>query len=172
MVNYLNEMENEGLIVIGRPVDSEFESSEAIEKAAQFVSELAAKHGIPLGFVYAGTTINWPDDFEFTPSIIGLVTHVDYGSDDIDGNEPLPRSALAPRPIPDEVWKALSDYGLDLDDETGTYLAVAGWTWTQISADGERIAGVSAEDEGFVRLDDKEVIMEGDEPLSMLTSYC
>ena len=42
MANYLNEMENEGLIVIGRVVQTEFDSAAAIERAADRVSELAA----------------------------------------------------------------------------------------------------------------------------------
>jgi hypothetical protein len=173
MPSYLNETENEGLIVIGRPVRGEFESADAIQEAAAAVDALAKKHGLPLGFVYAGTTINWPDEFEYTPCLIGLVTHVDYGSDDVERN-PLPRAALAPRAIPDEVWDALrDDHGLDLEEETGTYLAVAGWTWTSIDdANGERIVGVSAEDDGFVRIDDEERVMRGDAPLQMRTSYC
>jgi hypothetical protein len=123
--------------------------------------------------VYAGTTINWPEEFEFTPCLIGLVTHVDYGSDDVKPN-PLPRSALAPREIPDEVWAALRDeHGIELEEETGTYLTVAGWTWTAIDgADGERILGVSAEDNGYVRIDSEPRLMDGDEPLQMRTSYC
>ncbi|TXD37368.1 hypothetical protein FRC96_08480 [Lujinxingia vulgaris] len=173
MAGYLNEMENEGLIVIGRPVRSEFESADAIKKAAAFVAELGAKHGVPLSFVYAGTTINWPDDFDFTPSLIGIVTHVDYGSDEMDGNEPLPRQALEPREIPDAIWEAPGEYGLEVEDETSTYLAVAGWTWTEIKgADGERIKGVSAEDYGYTRIDGITRIMEGDEALTMRTSYC
>jgi len=173
MPMYLNEMENEGLIVIGRPVRNEFESAEAIAKAAAFVSELGAKQGVALSFVYAGTTINWPDGFEFTPSLIGIVTHVDYGSDEMDGNEPLPREALKPREIPNSIWEALGEYGLEVEDETATYLAVAGWTWTAIKgADGERITGVSAEDYGYARIDGIARIMEGDEVLTMLTSYC
>ena len=174
MPSYLNEMEKEGLIVIGRPVTGEFESAEAIEQAADFVDELATKHGLPeLGFVYAGTTGNWPEMFEYTPCIIGLVTHVDYGSDEADGKAPLPRAALAPRSIPDEIWNELAEHGIDLEAETGTYLAVAGWAWTQINgADRETIVGVSAEDDGFVRIDAEERIMNGDEPLTMRTSYC
>lgn len=173
MTNYLNETENEGLILIGRVVQTEFESSEAIEQAALKVEELAKKHDLPLSFVYAGTTINWPDEFEYTPCLVGIVTHVDYGSDDSDGAEPLPRAALAPREIPEAVWQALREHGLELDEETGTYLAVAGWTWTVIrGADGERIIGVSAEDDGYVRIDGDARLMDGDEALSMRTSYC
>ncbi|MCB9603992.1 MAG: hypothetical protein R3B99_37380 [Polyangiales bacterium] len=173
MPNYLNETENEGLIVIGRVVEGEFESSDAIEAAAATVTEIGKKHGVALSFVYAGTTINWPNDFEYTPSLIGVVTHVDYGSDEQDGNEPLPRSALAARAIPDAVWAELADAGVEVSGETGTYLAVAGWTWTEINdAEGERIVGVSAEDDGYVRIDDETRVMQGDAPLTMRTSYC
>lgn len=173
MANYLNEMENEGLIVIGRVVQTEFDSAAAIERAADRVSELATEHGLPLGFVYAGTTGNWPDQFEYTPCLVGIVTHVDYGSDEADGAEPLPRSALAPREIPESVWQALREHGLELDAETGTYLAVAGWTWTNIrDANDKVIVGVSAEDDGYVRIDGESRLMEGDEPLTMRTSYC
>ncbi|MCA9605550.1 MAG: hypothetical protein KC619_08140 [Myxococcales bacterium] len=169
----MNETENEGLIVIGRVVEGEFESVEAIREAAKSVTEIGNKHGVALSFVYAGTTSNWPDDFAYTPSLIGIVTHVDYGTDEQDGNEPLPRAALAPRTIPDGVWADLGDAGVELSEETGTYLAVAGWTWTEINdADGERIVGVSAEDDGFVCIDEETRVMEGDEPLTMRTSYC
>lgn len=173
MANHLNEMEYEGLILVGRVVQNEFESAEAIEQAADRVSELAAEHGVPLSFVYAGTTGNWPEQFEYTPCLVGIVTHVDYGSNEADGKEPLPRSALVPRAIPDAVWEALRAFGLELDGETGTYLTVAGWSWTQIrDADGKCIVGISAEDDGYVRIDGNTRLMEGDEPLTMCTSYC
>lgn len=174
MPSYLNDMEQQGLIVIGRPVNGEFESAAAIEQAADFVDELATEHGLPLlGFVYAGTTVNWPEMFEYTPCIIGLVTHVDHASDEADRKAPLPRAALAPHAIPEEIWTALAEHGIDLAADTGTYLAVAGWAWTQINgADGKPIVGVSAEDDGYVRIDDQERVMRGDEPLTMRTSYC
>jgi hypothetical protein len=111
--------------------------------------------------------------FEYTPCIIGLVAHIDYGSDEADGKEPLPRAALAPRAIPGEIWTALAERGIDLAADTGTYLAVAGWAWTQINgADGQTIVRVSAEDDGYVCIDNEERVMRGDEPLTMRTSYC
>ena len=39
MANYLNEMENEGLIVIGRVVQTEFDSAAAIELSLIHISE-------------------------------------------------------------------------------------------------------------------------------------
>lgn len=172
MANYLNEMENEGLIVIGRPVRTEFESSLAIKEAAQFVAKIGSENGVDLSFVYAGTTINWPDDFDYVPMIVGVVTHVDYGSDYDDDAGPLPREALAPRTIPEKVWGALKECGLELDDETGTYLAVAGWTWTQIRVGEDILVGTSADGSGFTRIDDNAAVMESDFPLTMLTCYC
>ncbi|HJK89976.1 MAG TPA: hypothetical protein RMG95_03500 [Polyangiaceae bacterium LLY-WYZ-15_(1-7)] len=171
MASHLSEMENEALIVIGRPVKTEFESVEQIEAAASAADELARKLKLPLGLVYCGTTINWPDDFEYTPCLVGLVTHVYYGDDEAEPG-PLPAAAMAERTIPDEFWAAMKELGLELEGETGTYLAVAGWTWADISGpDGERIVGVSAEDDGYTRLDGNDAVMKG-EGLTIRASYC
>ncbi|RVU45831.1 hypothetical protein FRC91_13155 [Bradymonadales bacterium TMQ1] len=66
-------------------------------------------------------------------------------------------------------------HGLELEEETATYPAVAGWTWTWTEingADGERIKGGSAEDDGYTRIDGIARIMEGNEALTMRTSSC
>lgn len=57
MSSRLNEMENEGLIVIGRPVGNEWDSAEKIQAVAATVDEWAKKPSVPLGLVYCGTSI-------------------------------------------------------------------------------------------------------------------
>ena len=173
MPNYLREWDNLGLIVVGRPVTTEFGSSHHIKEIAALVDELGIEHGLALELVYAGTTAGWPDDFKRTPSVIGIVTHVDRDHDESERTDPLPREALAFREIPDAVWSKLAEYDVGVTGETGTHLAIVGWTWTQIlDAHGEPIAAVSAEDFGYIRIDDDERVMKGDGPLSMQTSYC
>ena len=65
------------------------------------------------------------------------------------------------------------EHGIDANGDNGTYLCVAGWTWTEINdANGARIVGVSAEDDGYRRIDNIERIMKGEEALQMRASYC
>ena len=174
MADYFCEVENLGIIMTGRVVASEFESTDEIEELAAAVQALGEEHGVDLSLVYAGTTINWPDDFEWTPSLIGVVTHVDYGNDEAEGGEPLPRAALNAVEIPDAIWDTLAERGVELEESTGVFLACAGWTWTQIRDEEDNIlVGVSTEDDAYVRLDEEvEGLFEGDGPLTMLTSYC
>jgi hypothetical protein len=82
MSSRLNEMENEGLVVIGRVVGNEYDSPEPIEALAAAVDAWGEKLSLPLGLVYCGTTINWPDDVRYTPIVIGLVTFSGFGDDD------------------------------------------------------------------------------------------
>ena len=168
MASQLCEMENNGLIGIGREVGKEFESVEEIEAAAAKADEWAKKSGLPLGFVYCGSTINWPGEFEFTPCLVGAVTFVHWGGDD-EPPSSIPASAFAKPAIPDEFWEAMAD--LELSGETKTYVAVAGWTWTSIQdGSGEQIAGVSAEDDGFSSVDDLD--LGSKDGLLMEASYC
>ncbi len=170
MASQLCEMENNGLIVIGREVGKEFESVEEIEAAAAKANEWAQKTGLPLGFVYCGTTINWPDEFEYTPCLVGAVTYVHWGGDD-EPPSPIPSSAFTKPAIPDEFWAAMNELGLQLSGETKSYVAVAGWTWTSIKdASGEHITGVAAEDNGFRAIDDLD--LGSKEGLQMEASYC
>lgn len=170
MASQLCEMENNGLIVIGRTVGKEFGSVEEIEAAAAMADEWATKAGIPLGFVYCGTTINWPDEFEYTPGLVGVVTFVHWGGDE-EPPSPIPKSAFAEPSIPEEFWDAMNDLGLELSEDTKTYLAVAGWTWTSIQdANGGDLVGVSAEDDGYVEI--QELDLESKDGLQMEASYC
>lgn len=173
MTRYLNEMENEGMVVFGRPIRAQFESAAAIEAAADEVERLSARFGVSMSFIYCGTTINWPDEFEYTPCVIGHVSFVGYGDDYDDEPTPIPASAFEPTEIPDGFWEALREYGLELErDADELYLAVGGWTWASIQdAGGANVAMVSAEDYGYTRIGDKAVIKNG-ENLTMRVSYC
>ncbi|MEM9067023.1 MAG: hypothetical protein AAGE52_00915 [Myxococcota bacterium] len=173
MGRFLCDMENNGLIVVGRVVETEFKNVDEIRNAARAIDEWARSNKSTAAFVYCGTTINWPDEFEFTPSLIGLVTHAHYGDDEAVA-EPVPASAFAPQTTPAALWKLVTeDLGLSVSGEDHTYLAIAGWTWTEINgADGERIVGVSGEDDCFTRIDTEERVMSGNEALTMRSSYC
>jgi len=153
MVSRLNEMENEGLIVIGRAVGDEFDSHEKIEALAKTVDAWATEHSVPLALVYCGTTINWPDDVGFTPIVIGLVTFSGYGDDDEPvAGEVGPKAMDVGRAaeIPSGFWEAVErEHGVELEGEVDVLLAVAGWTWVGLDRGEDDVCGVSAEDDGF-----------------------
>lgn len=154
MNSRLNETENEGLIVIGRPLGNEYDSPEPIEALAATIDAWGQRLSLPLGLVYCGTTINWPDDVQYTSIVVGLITFSGYGDDD----EPV-AGQLGPadmdlgraRAIPEEFWQALRDeHGVSVPDENAVYLAAAGWTWVSVDGpDGERVCSVSTEDDGY-----------------------
>ena len=155
MSSRLNEMENEGLIVQGRTVGNEWDSPEPIKAVAAKVDDWGRKLSLPLGLVYCGTTINWPDEVEFTPILIGLVTFSGHGDDDEPfAGEAGPEAMDISRgqAIPERFWNALeAEHGVQFGSELDVYLAVAGWTWTALeSDDGERVCSVSSEDDGYV----------------------
>lgn len=171
-MSYLCEMENVGLIVVGRLVNSEFESADAIEDAADAVATVAAKYKLPISFIYCGTTINWPDDYEYTASMVGLVTHEHYGDDEDEG-APVPASAFEKKEIPEEFWSELSETtGMKFSGSNATYLAVAGWTWTDLSVNGERVVGADSEGSGYTKIDGNDQVMNSSETLMMRASYC
>ena len=153
MSSRMNEMENEGLIVIGRRIGNEWETPEEVQAVAATVDAWGKKLSLPLGLVYCGTTINWPEDVEFTPIVIGLITFSGYGDDD----EPVagqvgPESMDVSRAsaIPDGFWQALADeHQVDFSGDVDVYLAAAGWTWVRLAKDGESVCGTSTEDDGF-----------------------
>lgn len=154
MSSRLNELENEGLIVLGRPVGSEWDSVETIRRVAAAVDAWGKKLSLPLGLVYCGTTVNWPDEFEYTPVLIGLITFSGFGDDDepIAGEVgPEAMNLAGGEKIPDAFWHDLEEaHGLELEGETDVYLATAGWTWARLEADdGESVCGVSTEDDGY-----------------------
>ncbi len=154
MASRMNEMENEGLVVIGRVVGNAWESPEPIQAVAATVDEWARKLSLPLGLVYCGTTINWPDDVGFTPILIGLITFSGYGDDDEPHAGEVGPSEMdlgRASAIPDEFWQDLVDkHGVELDAAVDVYLAVAGWTWARLENDGEVACDVSAEDDGYI----------------------
>ena len=154
MSSRLNEMENEGLVVIGRVVGNEYDSPEPIEALAKAVDAWGEKLSLPLGLVYCGTTINWPDEVKYTPIVIGLVTFSGFGDDDepVAGEvEPSEMDLARAKAIPEAFWNALrEEHGVTLSASDEVYLAAAGWTWVSMgSAEGERVCSVSTEDDGY-----------------------
>ena len=154
MSSRLNEMENEGLVVIGRPLRNEYESPEPIEALAATIDAWGQRLSLPLGLVYCGTTINWPDDVRYTSIVVGLVTFSGYGDDDepVAGQlGPTDMDLARGTAIPEEFWQALRDeHGASLPDENEVYLAAAGWTWVSVDGpDGKRVCSVSTEDDGY-----------------------
>lgn len=154
MSSRLNEMENEGLVVIGRVVGNEYDSSAPIEALAAAVDAWGGKLSLPLGLVYCGTTINWPDDVKYTSIVIGLVTFSGFGDDDepVAGEvNPSAMDIARAKAIPEEFWRCLrEEHGVTLSESDDVYLAAAGWTWVSMgSAEGERVCSVSTEDDGY-----------------------
>lgn len=155
MSSSLNDMENEGLVVIGRPVASEYDSPEPIEALAAAIDAWGERLSLPLGLIYCGTTINWPDDVQYTPIVIGLVTFSGYGDDDepVAGEVgPAEMDLARAKAIPAEFWRSLAEeHGVSFaSDEDEVYLAAAGWTWVALdSATKKSACAVSTEDDGF-----------------------
>ena len=154
MNSRLNEMENEGLVVLGRPLGSEYDSPEPIEALAATIDAWGQRLALPLGLVYCGTTINWPDDVKYTPIVVGLITFSGYGDDDepVAGQiGPADMDLGRARAIPAEFWQALRDeHGVSVPDEDEVLLAAAGWTWVSVTGpDGQRVCSVSTEDDGY-----------------------
>ncbi|MCA9660647.1 MAG: hypothetical protein KC486_20060, partial [Myxococcales bacterium] len=129
-------MENEGLVVIGRPLRNEYDAPAPIEALAAAVDAWGRKLSLPLGVVYCGTTINWPDDVQYTPIVIGLITFSGYGDDDepVAGDVDARAMDLArAEAIPAEFWRALADeHGVEVPEKDDVYLAAAGWTWVAL----------------------------------------
>ncbi len=152
MSSRLNEMENEGLIVIGRPLSNEWEDCEKVKAVAAAVDAWASKLSLPLGLIYCGTTINWPEEVKYTPLIIGLVTFSGYGDDDEPVAGVVPPSAMSASEaskIPAEFWADLeATHGVAFSDEPDVYLACAGWTWARMEGGGHKVS-TSTEDSGF-----------------------
>lgn len=154
MSSRLNEMENEGLVVIGRVVGNEYDSPEPVEALAATIDAWAEKLSLPLGLIYCGTTINWPDDVQYTPIVIGLVTFSGYGDDDepVAGEfGPEAMDVGQARAIPEEFWSSLREtHGVTLSDTDEVYLAAAGWTWVSFGPpEGDSVCSVSTEDDGY-----------------------
>ena len=156
MGSRLNEMENEGLVVIGRGVGNEWAEQEKVEAVAAAVDAWGAKLKLPLGLVYCGTTINWPDDVELTPIVIGLITFSGFGDDDEPVAGEVPPEAMdgaRAASIPDAFWQDLAEtHGVELTGGSDVFLAAAGWTWTRLEHDGATVCSVSTEDDGYTRI--------------------
>lgn len=164
MHSRLNDMRNEGLVVIGREVKNEWADAETIRAVANTVEEWARKLSLPLGLVYCGTTINWPDDVdEFTPILVGLITFAAseedaerFDENDEEVEDPVagkldPRAMDVSRAaeIPDEFWTAIAEqHGVEFGEGVDAHLAVAGWAWVSLRLDSETVLNVSAEDNG------------------------
>lgn len=174
MASRLNEMENEGMIVYGRPVTSEFQSTQEISELAHKLTARGKRLGLDLGLIYCGTTINWPDEFEFTPILIGVVTFSRYGDDDYKHFDDVPASAFERPTLPKKFWAEVEELGVEFDGEAPEFfLAVGGWTWTALhGANGERLEGVSAEDEGYIALDPPALLESAGGGLKIQSSYC
>ncbi len=169
----LYEMENVGLVVFGRVADTEFESVDAIEKAGEDVAELAKKHRVRAELIYCGTTINWPDDFEFTPVAIGIVKYESYSSDDDYGEgaeepEVVPPAVFSADRIPQDFWTELAERGITANGEDRTMLAIGGWTWTELRQGDEVIASTSGEDDGCIDI----AIDPSAGPIQIRSGYC
>ena len=154
MSSRLHETDNEGVVVIGRPLGNEYDSPDPIEALAATIDAWGQRLSLPLGLVYCGTTINWPDDVQYTPIVVGLVTFSGYGDDDdpVAGElVPADMDVGRARAIPQEFWQALRDeHGVSVPDEDDVYLAAAGWTWVSVDGpEGESVCAVSTEDDGY-----------------------
>lgn len=155
MSSSLNEMENEGLVVIGRVVGNEYDSPEPIEALAAAVDAWGEKLSLPLGLIYCGTTINWPDGVQYTAMVIGLVTFSGYGDDDqpvVGEVGPQEMDVERAKSIPAEFWSSLREtHRVTLSETDEVYLAAAGWTWVSVGpADGHAVCTVSTEDDGYI----------------------
>jgi len=133
------------------------EKHPATGAVAAAVDAWGAKLSLPLGLVYCGTTINWPDDVEFTPIVIGLITCSGFGDDDAPiagevGPEAMDRARADA--IPEAFWQDLAEkHGVALTGDPDVYLAAAGWTWTRLERDeGDTVCSVSTEDDGYTRI--------------------
>lgn len=144
--------ENEGLIVIGRPLSNDWEDCEKVKAVAAAVDAWASKLSLPLGLIYCGTTINWPEEVKYTPILIGLVTFSGYGDDDepVAGVvEPSDMSVSEASKIPAEFWADLeATHGVAFSGEPDVYLACAGWTWARMEGGGHKVS-TWAEDDGY-----------------------
>ena len=155
MSSRLNDMENEGLVVIGRLVGSEYDTPEAIERIAEAVDAWGRKLSLPLGLVYCGTTINWPSDVQYTSIVIGLITFSGYGDDDepVAGElGPEDMDIARAEAIPADFWRALQqEPGVELSGSDEVYLAAAGWTWVALAPDegSKSVFSVSTEGSGY-----------------------
>jgi hypothetical protein len=143
----INEMENEGMIVFGRGLQKELRTSSSVESIANVIQNLGEKYGIKLELIYCGTTINWPEDVEYTPVMIGVVLFEHY--DDNGTPKILPQRVWEDVPeIPSAFWTTLEkEYGLKSVGTDTLHLAVAGWTWARLEQNGKR-TNTSSEDNG------------------------
>lgn len=174
MASRLNDMENEGMIVYGRPVTSTFQSTDEISELADKLTQQGRQLGIDLGLIYCGTTLNWPDDFDFTPILIGVVTFSHYGDDEGESFDDVPKSAFDRPTLPDEFWNEMTALGLEFENDAPEFfLTVGGWTWTSLhDASGKSIEGISAEDDGYVAIDPVALLESSGGKLKIQSSYC
>jgi hypothetical protein len=155
----LNEMEYEGLIVIGRLVATSYQRPDEVQALADVVDQWAERLSLPLGLVYCSTTMNWPDGVEFAGILIGLVTFSGYGASDAPIAHDVSPDAMdisRAESIPSELWEVLErDHEVTFEGTVDVRLAVAGWAWARLERDGAVLCGAAAEDDGYVRIPDE-----------------
>ncbi len=159
MTSRLNEMEYEGLVVVGRPVATSFGCPDDVEALAAVVDHWAEKLSLPLGLVYCSTTGNWPDGVELASILIGLITFSGYGGTNYDIAHSVSPDAMEvsrAEAIPGDFWDVLQqEHDVEFDDGVDVRLAVAGWAWARLERDGKVMCGVAAEDDGHVIIPDE-----------------
>jgi hypothetical protein len=165
-------MEYEGLIVIGRPVATSYDSPDDVEALADVVDEWAKKLSLPLGLVYCNTTVNWPDGIEFASILIGLVTFSGYGAtDDSIAHNVSPDAMDLSRAeaIPSDFWEVLEqEHDVGFAGGVDVRLAVAGWAWARLERDGTVLCSAAAEDDGHALIPDHLRVAE----CVMRVGYC
>ena len=182
--SYLNESENEGLVVVGRPIES-MKEHDRIRALADAVDAWADRLSLPLALVFCGSTINWPprrgegspaphqvnDDPSHYGLLIGLVTFDGAGDDDDDVAgvvEPSAMDRQQAERIPDAFWSDLHEkHGVALANPVDVYLAAAGWTWARLEGEGQELQ-VSADDNGYCVIPEE----ARSEALTMKVGYC
>jgi hypothetical protein len=159
MTSRLNEMEYEGLVVVGRPVATSYDRAADVEALADVVDQWAEKLSLPLGLVYCGTTLSWPEGGESAGILIGLITFSGYGGTNYDIAHTVSPDAMdgsRAEAIPGEFWDVLQqEHDVEFDGEVDVRLAVAGWAWARLERDGTVKCGVAAEDDGHMIIPDE-----------------
>lgn len=157
MTSRLNEMEYEGLVVIGRLVATTYDRPDEVEALADVVDQWAEKLSLPLGLVYCSTTVNWPDGVELASILIGLVTFSGYGGNDAAIAHDVSPDAMdisRAEAIPSAFWQALEqEHGVTFEGGVDVRLAVAGWAWARLEREGT-VCSAAAEDDGHVVIPD------------------
>jgi hypothetical protein len=156
MTSRLNEMEYEGLVVLGRVVATTYGSPDEVEALADVVDGWAEKLSLPLALVYCSTTMNWPDGVEYAGILIGLVTFSGFGDTDNSVAHDVGADATdlsRADAIPSAFWEELEkEHNVEFEGGVDVRLAVAGWAWARLELDGSVSCSAAAEDEGHTSI--------------------